>query len=104
MAIVRSAGPGDIVVRYAGRRLRIGPTWAEVSDDALDRLRSEGGDELEEGTEADLGRAVPSSASADEKAPKPKGKGKSSGKAKAEPVDPPEEQSPSDDPTSAPGA
>jgi hypothetical protein len=47
MPKVRFTGDGDLVVRYAGRRLRVGGEFTEVSDDALEKLRAEGGENLE---------------------------------------------------------
>lgn len=41
MALVRSKDR-DVVVRHAGRRLRITKEWSDVSDDALPRVLSEG--------------------------------------------------------------
>lgn len=46
MPLVRTKGP-DIVVRYAGRRVRVGKEWGEVVVDAMERLLTEGGNDLE---------------------------------------------------------
>lgn len=88
MSIVRSKGP-DIVIRHAGRRLRIGKDWCEVSDDAIEKVRSEGGENLEEqdpGSPAPAGETSHESdgpdktegVSADTPAPTEKGKKKGS--------------------------
>ena len=58
---VRSRGPGDVVVRYAGRRLRITPEWGEISGDQLEAvLEREEGDMIEVDEEVDVpGRGDP---------------------------------------------
>lgn len=46
MPRVRSKGP-DIVVRFRGGRLRVTKDWRNVHEEAIEKLRSEGGDLLE---------------------------------------------------------
>jgi len=53
MATVRSKGP-ELVVRYAGRRLRIPDHWVEIDDAAMETLRRELGERLEEREGASL--------------------------------------------------
>jgi hypothetical protein len=60
--VVRALGKNDVVVRYAGRRLRITASWCEVSDDAFARLMEVTNGAVEEGEQADLGAQRPRSA------------------------------------------
>jgi hypothetical protein len=49
MPIIRSTGR-DVLVRYAGRRMRVTTEWTDVVDEAMERLHkaaAEQGDEIE---------------------------------------------------------
>lgn len=46
MPFVRTKGP-DVVVRYAGRRLRVTKDWTEVVEDAMEKLLAEASGEIE---------------------------------------------------------
>jgi hypothetical protein len=72
---VRSLLRGDVVIRYAGRRLRIGRDWTDIHPDALAFLKSRRGEQIEV---RDVTAAAPV-------APTP------------EPVAPPEPEPPEDD-------
>lgn len=74
MPIVR-AKSHDVVIRHAGRRVRVTTEWCDVHEDALKRLREEAGAEIEvQGTEPakSAEEAKPAESSHESKTEKPK--------------------------------
>jgi len=59
MPTIRSKGR-EVMVRYAGRRMRITTEWADVADEALERIHkaaAEQGDEIEEKSSSKKGES-----------------------------------------------
>lgn len=79
MAEVRAKG-ADVVVRFSGRRLRITADWSEVSDDALQKLKSESGDQIEVKSEATSSMRVPREEELDTDTSKNEGRSRGRGK------------------------